>query len=189
MQEVFIDRIGLSRRERNWDVVGLGVLEQARARSQIPLPPRRNHLDPRVERVVGELETDLVVALARRSMGNVRGPFPMRNLKLFFGNQRPGDRCAEEISPLVDGVGPKDREGKAPGKLFFYIGNVHLGSPGGIGLFLDGLQVFLLADVGHECDYLKPFFFNEPFEDNRSIQPTRVGQHDLLAFASHSFSF
>jgi hypothetical protein len=42
----------------------------ARAAGQIPFAPRRDHLDVGRERVIAELEADLVVALAGRAMAD-----------------------------------------------------------------------------------------------------------------------
>lgn len=45
------------------------------------------------------------------------------------------------------------------------------------GLYAGGLKVLLLADVGHEGDDLVALF-DEPCEDARRVEATRVGEED-----------
>ena len=112
MQQVGVHRIGrlalLVGRHR--DLVRAGVLDQLGARVQVPLPPRRDHPDVRLERVVGELEADLVVALAGRAVGDGVGADLAGDLDLALGDQRPGDRGAEQVGALVERVGAEHRE-------------------------------------------------------------------------------
>ena len=57
------------------DAVLRGVLLQGRAAVQVPLAPGGDDLDRRVEVIVGELETHLVVALAGGAVGDGVGAF------------------------------------------------------------------------------------------------------------------
>ena len=93
-------------------LVLLGVVEEAGARGQIPFAPRRDDLDVGLQRVIGQLEADLVVALAGRAMGDRVGADLARDLDLALGDQRPGDRGAEQICALVKRVGAEHREDK-----------------------------------------------------------------------------
>ncbi len=52
----------------NRNLVFLSEIKQFRPAGQIPFPPRRDHLDIRVQRISGQFETNLIVALARRPM-------------------------------------------------------------------------------------------------------------------------
>ena len=59
-------------------------------------------VDVGLERVIGQLEADLVVALAGRAMRHRVGADLLGDLDLLLGDQRPRDRGAEQILALVD---------------------------------------------------------------------------------------
>ena len=69
------------------------------ARIEIPFAPRRNHLDIGFERVIAQLEAHLVIALAGGAMGHGVGAGLAGDLDLALGDERPGDRGAEQIGP------------------------------------------------------------------------------------------
>src|SRR5205085_10404414 len=48
-------------------LVRFGIFDQAGAAGEIPFAPRRNHADIGRERIITELEADLVIALAGRA--------------------------------------------------------------------------------------------------------------------------
>ena len=50
------------------DLVLLGELDQIGPRLELPFPPGRDHFDVRVQRIISQLEADLVVALAGRAV-------------------------------------------------------------------------------------------------------------------------
>ena len=54
---------------RNRDLVLFGKVDQLGAARQIPLPPRRDLLDVGVQRLGGQLKSNLIIAFARRPMG------------------------------------------------------------------------------------------------------------------------
>ena len=51
-----------------------GKLNKVFAAFELPLPPGRNDLDARLERVIAQLETYLIVALAGGAMTDGTGP-------------------------------------------------------------------------------------------------------------------
>src|SRR5690349_16191307 len=83
----------------------LGIGDQVTPSAEAPRPPRRDDHDAGLERVVRQLETYLVVALARRAVRDGGRADVAGDLDLALGDERPRDRCAEEIAGLVDGVG------------------------------------------------------------------------------------
>jgi hypothetical protein len=104
-----VQQVGVDRERRfaalvlgNRDLVLLGEIEQVGARLEVPLAPGSDHLDVRVQRIGGELEADLVVALAGGAMGDGVGADFLGDLDEALGDQRPGDRGAEQIDALVD---------------------------------------------------------------------------------------
>ena len=64
----------------------------------------------RRQRLVGQLEADLVVALAGAAVGDRVGAFEERDLDLVLGDDRPRHRGAEEVLPLVDRPGAERGE-------------------------------------------------------------------------------
>jgi hypothetical protein len=75
-----------------------------------PVPPRRDHLDVRVERIGGELKANLVIALAGRAMGNRIGAGFFGDLDQPLGDQRTGNRGAEQVDAFINGIGSEHRE-------------------------------------------------------------------------------
>ena len=92
------------------DLVLLGIFDQRGAAGQIPFAPRRDHLDVGRERIIAELEAHLIVALAGGAVADRVGADLPRDLDLALGDQRPRDRGAEQIQPLVERVGAHHRE-------------------------------------------------------------------------------
>ena len=76
----------------------------------MPFTPRRDYFHVGFEREIGQLEAYLIVALAGRAMGHGIGADLLRNLDLLFGNERPGDRGAEEDIGLRKAVGAEHRK-------------------------------------------------------------------------------
>ena len=146
----------------------LGKADERLARAQVPFPPRGDHGDVRLQRVVGELEADLVVALAGRAVRHGVGANLLRDLDLFFGDQRPRDRGAEQILPLVKRVRPEHRKDVVAHELFAQILDEDI-------LRLDaekqrllarGRELFALAEVGGEGDDLAAVGGLQPLQDD-----------------------
>src|SRR3546814_6856199 len=76
----------------------------------IPFAPRGDHLDIGGERIIAEFEADLIVALAGGTMRHRIGTHLTCDLDLALGDQRPRDRRAEQVQPLVERVGAHHRE-------------------------------------------------------------------------------
>src|SRR5208283_3828115 len=75
-----------------------------------PLPPGCDDLDVGLQRIIGKFEAHLIVAFAGRAMRYRVGASPAGNLDLLLRDQRPRDRGAEEIEPLILGIGAKHRK-------------------------------------------------------------------------------
>ena len=112
VQEIGVDREGrfaaLVLGDR--DLVLLGEVDQVGARGEVPFPPRRDDLDVGIERVIGELEAHLVIALAGGAMSDGVGAGLARDLDLPLGDQRARDGRAEEIDAFIERVGAEHRE-------------------------------------------------------------------------------
>ena len=147
---------------------------------QVPLPPRRDHLDIRVQGVGTQLESHLVVALARGAVGDGVRAGLLGNLHQPPGDQRAGDAGAQQILPLVEGVGTEHGEDVVAHERSLQILDVDFPHPHGLGLGAGRLHLLALADVGGEGHHLGVVGFLQPAADNRGVQPPGIGQHDLL---------
>ncbi len=67
------------------------VLHQLFPGSQVPFPPGGDDLDIRLERVGGQLEPHLVIALARGTVGNGVGAGSIGRLHQVLGDKRAGN--------------------------------------------------------------------------------------------------
>ncbi len=75
----------------------LGEFDQLLPGIEIPQPPRSDDLQLRRQADIGQLEADLVVALAGGPVTDRIGPLRQCDPHLFLGDQRPGQRGAKEI--------------------------------------------------------------------------------------------
>ena len=160
---------------------------RAKSRSSVaalegPLAPWRHDPDRRLQCVVAELEAHLVVALAGGAVRHrVGADFP-GDLDLFLGDQRPGDRGAEQVDALVEGIGPKHREYVVADKLLAQVldEDVALLDAQHLRLAPGRLQLLALAEVGGERHHLGLIGLLQPLQDDRRVEPSRIGEHDLL---------
>ena len=189
MQQVGVDR------ERRFaalvlgdrDLVLLGEVEQRFAALELPLAPRRDHLDVGLQRIIAELEPDLVVALAGRAVTDgVRADLP-RNLDLALGDQRPRDRGAEKVIALVLRVRAEHREDEVADEFLAQVVDEDVLRPHAEHLRLAPrrLDLLALAEVGREGHDLRVIFGLQPLQDDRGVEPARVSEHDLQLLACH----
>jgi len=164
------------------DLVLLGEVQQVLPRLELPLAPRGDDADVGFEGVVAELEADLVVALPGGPVTDGVGADHAGDLDLAFGDQGPGDRGAEQILPLVQGVGPEHREDIVPHELLAQVVDEDV-------LFLDAQlqrllarrrQLLALAQIGGEGHDLRAVFGLQPFQDDRGVEAAGIGEDDLL---------
>ena len=157
-----------------------GEVEQVGARLERPVAPWRDDLDVGVERIGRQLEADLVVALAGRAMRDRVGARFPGDLDQVLGDQRPGDRRAEQIEPFILRVGAEHREDEVAHELLAHVDDADVLDAEQLGLLARRLQLAALAEVGGEGDDLGAELGLQPFEDDRGVEPARIGEHDLL---------
>tara|TARA_R110002020_G_scaffold25127_21_gene81849 strand:- start:1437 stop:2375 length:939 start_codon:yes stop_codon:yes gene_type:complete len=162
------------------DLVLLGEIQEIGPGLELPVPPRRDHLDVRVQGIGGQLEADLVVALAGGAMGDRVGAGLAGDLDEALGDQRPRDRGAQQIGAFVDGVGPEHREHEVAAELLAHVLDVDFLDARPLGLLAGRGQLLALAEIGGEGDDLRPEFGLQPLQDDRRVEAAGIGEHDLL---------
>ena len=162
------------------DLVLLGEVDEPGARGQVPEPPGRDHLDVGVERVGGELEPDLVVALAGRAMRHRVGAGLGGDLDQPLGDQRAGDRGAEQVEAFVERVGAEHREHEVADEFLAQVLDVDRAGAHHLGLGAGRFEFLALAQVGGEGHHLAAVFGLQPFQDDRGVEAAGIGEDDFL---------
>jgi len=169
----------------------LGIGHQLFAGHQVPLAPRRDDLDARLQRIGAELETHLVVTLAGRTVTDGVGTGFIDDIDQALGDQRPGNRGTEQVFAFIDGIGTEHREDEVADEFFAHVVDVDvLRLDAGLQRLGAGrLKLFTLTEVGREGDNFALVHILQPLEDDRGIQTARIGQHYFLDVAHFSSLF
>ncbi len=179
VEQVAVGAVGLLRAHWHGDAFRLRVFHEIRAALEFPVAPRGDDLEVGSESGEGQLEADLVVALAGRAMGDGIGVFKPGDFDLTLGDQRAGDAGAEEILVLIKGVGADHRVDEIAGEFFREVVDVALRRAGLERLFIEALELLLLADIGTERDDLRVIFFLQPNENDGGIESTGISDNNL----------
>ena len=182
MQQVGVDREGrlAALVLGHGDLMLLGELDEVGARYEVPFPPGRDDFDVGVQRIIGELEADLVVALAGGAVTDGVGAGLARDLDLPFGDQRPGDGRAEQVDALIERVGAEHREDVVADEFLAQILDEDLLDAEHLGFLPRRLELLALAEIGGEGHDLARIGLLQPFEDDRGVEPAGIGKHHLL---------
>ena len=184
MEQVRIDREGrlAALVLGDGDLVLLGELDQLAAAGEIPFAPRGDDLDVRRERVIAELEADLVVAFAGGAVADRVGIDLARDLDLALGDQGPRDAGAEQVQPLVERVGAHHREHVVADEFLLHVvdEDVFGFDPGLFRLAPCGFELLALAEVGGEGHDLALIGLLEPFQDDAGVEAARISEDDAI---------
>jgi hypothetical protein len=155
--EVSILAVDLLLGDGDRDVVLLRVVDRALAVAQLEarVLPRGDDLQVGTERHVRQLEAYLVVALAGGAVADGVGVRLAGDFHLLGGDQRAGDRRAEEIVLFVDRVGAEHREAEIAGEFLAKVHYDHFIGAALVSLVLDALQLVALPEFRserHELD-------------------------------------
>ena len=164
----------------NGDTVCLGIGDQVRARAHVPHSPGGDHADVRLERVIGQLEAHLVVALAGGTVRNRIRAFVSGDLDLPFSDQRSGDRGTEQVPALVKRVSAEHGEDEVADELFAQVFDEDLAGTNFFGFLFDRGEFFALAQVSAKGNHFALVGIDQPAQDHRGIQPAAVSEDDFL---------
>ena len=143
--------------------------------SEFFIAPRGDDLEVRGEGRAGELEADLVIALAGGTVGDGGRAFLTGDLDHALGDERARDGGAEVILAFVDGAGLHHWKDEVAGELSLEVVDVKLGGAGLHGLLLEALELVFLADVGAERDHLGVMLVLDPGKEDGGVEATGVG--------------
>ncbi len=160
---------------------------QSSRETMIPLAPRRDHRQMRRERFVGQLEANLIVALAGAAVRQRIATGRQRDFHLPLGEQRARDRRAEQILVLVLAARAHQLPEIFCDELLAHIGDLDFGRAGLARLrFEAGQLIAALADIAAHRDDFAAVVFLQPRNDDGCVQPARVGE--CYFFGIHDFS-
>src|SRR5258708_9578166 len=99
--EIAIAAVNLLATRSHRNAALLTIVETAFAGLQIPLAPRSYDFQLGTHRLLGHLETDLIIALTGASVAHGRGSLTRRHFNLMFRDHGPRERRAEQILILI----------------------------------------------------------------------------------------
>ena len=152
----------------------LGVVDLLVA-AHAPLADGGELLELREEAGPGDLEADLVVALAGGAVGDGVGIFAEGDFADELGDEGAGQGGGEGIAVLVTGVRFEGGKDEVAGELF--LGVDHLCADGADieGLLPDAVVVALLAEVDGDGVYVHVVVFFHPADGDGGVEPSRIG--------------
>ena len=137
-------------------------------------------MDIRIEPVIGQLETHLIVALAGRAVGHGVGPGLARDFDLALGDQRPRDRGAEQISAFIQGVGAEHRKHIIAHEGFAQILDIDFRHTHHFRLGAGRFDLFALTQIGGKGDHFAVIGILQPAQNDRGVETAGISEYDLL---------
>jgi hypothetical protein len=184
-----VQEVGVDRERRlaalvlgHLDLVLFGKGDQVGARREVPFAPWRDDADVGVERIGRELEADLVVALAGGAVGDGVGAGLARDFDQALGDQRARDGGAEQVDALVHRIGAEHREHEIAHELLAQVLDEDLSDAQRLGLAPRRLEFVALTEVGGERHDFAVVGLLQPLENDRGVEPARIGEHHLVDF-------
>jgi hypothetical protein len=122
----------------------------------------------------------LIIPFARGAVGYGVCAHIGGNFHHAFGNEGTGDRCAQQIFTLVNGVGAEHGKNIIPNEFLAQIVDENLFGTQFFGLNPGGFQFLTLPNIGSEGDDVALILILQPFENHRGIQTAGISEDDFL---------
>ena len=162
------------------DIVGLGVVDFLFTGLDVPLTPGGDDMHLGGEVLDGQLETNLVVALAGTAVGDGIGAFLQGDVHQALGDAGTGMGGTQQIL-FINGAGLHAGNDEIINVFIGQIGDDALGSTGLNGLFFQTFQFVGLTHITCNCnDFAVVVVLFQPGNDNGSIQATGVCQYNFF---------
>jgi hypothetical protein len=113
-------------------------------------------------------------------MGHGIGAGVTGDLDQALGDQRPGDRGAEQIDALIDRIGAEHGKDEIADELLAQVLDIDLLDAQHLGLLACRLQLAALAEIGGEGHDLGAIFGLQPLQDDGGVEAARIGEDDFL---------
>ncbi len=160
------------------------VGNQVLATLELPLAPGGDDLEIGAERGVGQLEADLIVALAGAAVRERLRADALGQGDLPRRGEGPRHRGAEQIGAGVDGSRSQRRKHKVAHELFAQVLDDAVFGAGALGLLDETLELApALPDVGGEAQNPGAVGFAEPGHDGGGVESAGVREDDKRAVA------
>src|SRR3989442_7068974 len=134
----------------------------------------------RRQSLVCQFKPYLIVTLASGTVRHGIGTHSTRYIDLGLGNERPRQGRAEQIGALVHGVGAQGREHEVAHEGLAHIFHAHLRGTGVLRFLRNGLQIFLLPNIGHKGHHRTVVGFLQPAHDHGRVEAAGIGQDNLV---------
>ena len=158
----------------------LGVVDLLVSGLDVPLAPRCDDLHLRREALDGQLEADLVVALAGRAVRDGIRALGNGDLRQLLADDRSCKGSAQQVG-LVLGIHLHGRDDHVVDHLVDQIGHDQLACAGLERLLLEALQLIGLTDIaGHRDDLGIVVILFQPGNDDGRVKAAGIGQNDFL---------
>ena len=176
VQAVFIRRIGLLVGSLHGNLLGITEIKHLCATrkplAELSHSPGCKDLDRRINRFRSQLKATLIVALPGRTVGKDSRPLTVSDLHTDAADQRPGDRCAEEIRAFVAGLPGERGEGEVATEFFASINDHRLLRATRRGFRQDRFTIFArLPEVDIHRDHVVALL-DQPAEKHGGIEST-----------------
>jgi len=160
--------------------MALSVVDFVLAALDGPLTPGGDDLHLGSVLHAGQLETDLVVALAGAAVADGIAALGQSDLGQTLGDDGTGEAGAQ-IVVIVGGAGLHGGDDEVVDKLFLQILNVELAGAGLDGLFLKAVQLGTLSHITADRDnFAVVVVLLQPGDDDGRIQTAGVGECHFL---------
>ena len=182
VQAVLVRAVGLGCRGLHGDVllpaIGDHLAASGEAAAELLHPPGRDHPHGRLQGLGGQLETALVVALARGPVDIGVGADLAGNLQADLRDQRPGDRRAQQVDLFVLRLPLQDGKGEIAAQFLAGVDDLRRAGADLPRLLEDRLAVFAgLAQIDVHCVDVVALILDQPVQDDRGVQSAGIGQN------------
>ena len=181
VQTILIRAVRLGDRRFDRDLFLLAIGNHLRSAGE-PLAkridaPRGDHLNVGRQRVGGELEATLVIALAGGTVGERRGSLLTGDFQALLGDQRPGNRRPQQVDRLVLRSPREHREGKIATQFVAHIDDARRRRTGLEGFLQSGFTILAgLTQVHVQAMHLVALL-EQPAQDHRGVESARISQN------------
>ncbi len=164
----------------NRDLVLFSKFEQMRAALECPVAPWSDDLDVRVQRISGKLKANLIVTLAGCAVRNSVGAGLLGDFNEVLGDQRAGNRCAEQVDAFINGIGAEHRKDEIAHEFFAHVLNEDFFDAQHFSFLACWFKLFALAKIGGKGDDFCVKLSLQPFQDDRGVETAGIGENDLF---------